>query len=116
VIGRLGYAGPAASNTLNRDASVALLATGLSDNRQYDSFGIGFYYNGISGKFRNSIRQLTNTTVKSENGIEIFYNFAITPAISVNASYQHIWNPLSASVTVNQNHADLFLARLNMAW
>src|SRR5262245_38380870 len=116
VFGRLGYAGPAASNTVNRDASVALLATGLSDNRQYDSFGIGFYYNGISGKFRNSIRQLTNTTVKSENGIEIFYNFAITPAISVNASYQHIWNPLTASVTVSQNHADLFLARLNMAW
>jgi len=116
VFGRLGYAGPAASNTVNRDASVALLATGLLDNRQYDSFGIGFYYNGISGKFRNSIRQLTNTTVKSENGIEIFYNFAITPAINVNAGYQHIWNPLNASVTLNQNHTDLFLARLNVAW
>jgi len=116
VFGRLGYAGPAAANTVNRDASVALLARGLLDTRQYDSFGIGFYYNGISGKFKNSIRQLTGTTVKNENGIETFYDFAITPAINVTASYQHIWNPLTASVTTKQNHTDLFLARLNVVW
>jgi porin len=117
LFGRLGYAGPAASNTVNRDASVALLATGLLDSRQYDSFGVGFYYNGISGKFKNTIRQLTEgTTVKNENGLEVFYNFAVTPAINVNAGYQHIWNPLTASVTVKQDHADLFLVRLNLAW
>jgi porin len=117
VFGRLGYAAPAALNTVNRNASVALLARGLLGNRQYDSFGMGFYYNGISRDFRNSIAQLTgDTTVKSENGIEIFYDFAITPAINVNASYQHIWNPLVADVTVNQDHADLFLARLNVVW
>lgn len=117
VFGRLGYAGPQASNTVNRDASVALLARGLVSSRQYDSFGIGFYYNGVSEKFKNSIRQLTDgTTVKNENGIEIFYDFAITPAINVNAGYQHIWNPLTASVTLNQDHADLFLIRLNVVW
>jgi porin len=116
VFGRLGYAGPQASNTVNQDASVALLARGLLSSRQYDSFGIGFYYNGVSEKFKNSIRQLTGTTVKNENGIEIFYDFAITPAINVNAGYQHIWNPLTASVTVNQDHADLFLVRLNVVW
>jgi porin len=116
VFGRLGYAGPQASNTVNHDASVALLARGLLSSRQYDSFGIGFYYNGVSEKFKNSIRQLTGTTVKNENGIEIFYDFAITPAINVNAGYQHIWNPLTASVTVNQDHADLFLVRLNVVW
>jgi porin len=116
VFGRLGYAGPQASNTVNQDASVALLARGLLSSRQYDSFGLGFYYNGVSEKFKNSIRQLTGTTVKNENGIEIFYDFAITPAINVNAGYQHIWNPLTASVTVNQDHADLFLVRLNVVW
>jgi hypothetical protein len=34
----------------------------------------------------------------------------------VNAGYQHIWNPLTASVTLNQDHADLFLVRLNVVW
>jgi len=48
--------------------------------------------------------------------MEIFYDFAITPAINVNASYQHTWNPLVASVTVNRDHADLFLVRLNVVW
>jgi porin len=96
---------------------VALLARGLLSSRQYDSFGIGFYYNGFSEDFKNSIRLLTDgTTVKNEKGMEIFYNFAITPAISVNPGYQHIWNPVTASVAVNQNHADLFLVRLNVVW
>jgi len=117
VFGRLGFAAPEASNTVNRDASVALLARGLLDSRQYDSFGLGVYYNGISKNLKNSIRQLTEgTTVRNENGIEIFYDFAITPAINVNASYQRIWNPLVASVTVKQNHADVILGRINVVW
>ena len=117
VFGRLGYAAPEALNTVNRDASVAFLARGLWDGRQYDSFGIGYYYNGISSGLKNSIHQLTDgTTVRDENGIEIFYDFAITPAINVNASYQHIWDPLAANVTVNQNHADLFMVRLNLVF
>jgi porin len=117
VFGRFGYAGPAALNTVDRAASVALLARGLLDSRPYDSFGTGFYYNGISKDFRNSIAQLTDgMRVKNENGIEVFYDFAITPAININAGYQHIWNPLVASVIVNQNHADLVLARLNVVW
>ena len=117
VFGRLGYGGPEALNTVNRHASVALLARGLLGSRQYDSFGMGFYYNGISRNLRNSIGQLTDgTTVKNENGVEIFYDFAITPAINVNAGYQHIGNPLVASVAVKQDHADLFLVRLNLVW
>ena len=102
---------------VNRHASVALIARGLLGSRQYDSFGMGFYYNGISRNLRNSIGQLTDgTTVKNENGIEIFYDLAITPAINVTTGYQHIWNPLVASVAVKQDHADLFLARLNLVW
>lgn len=117
VFGRLGYAAPEVSNTINRHASVALLARGLLDSRQYDSFGIGYYHNGISRGLKNSIRRLTDgTTVRNENGMEIFYDFAVTPAINVNAGYQHIWNPFVAGVTVNQDHADLFLARLNVVW
>ena len=115
AFGRLGYA-PDATSTLTREASVALFARGLSDRRQYDSFGMGFYYNAVSGKFKNDIEHLTGTTVKNEKGIEIFYDFAITPAIRVNPGYQHIWNPLIAGVAVKQNHADLFLARLNVAF
>jgi hypothetical protein len=117
VFGRVGYGGPEDVNMVDTDASVALLAEGLWKRRQYDSFGLGFYYNGVSRQFKNTIQQLTGgTTVRNETGTEIFYNFAVTPAINVNAGYQHIWNPLVATITANQNHADLFLIRLNLVF
>ena len=116
VFNRLGYT-PDTTGTLTRDASVALFARGLLDSRQYDSIGVGFYFNGVSPHFKNDIEQLTaGTRPKNEKGIEIFYDFAITPAIRLNPSYQHVWNPLIAGVASRQNHADLFLARLNLAF
>src|SRR5262249_38709673 len=81
IFGRLGYA-PPASNRISRDASVALFAHGVSDRRQYDSFGAGFYYDGISGDLKTAIAQLTAGTAaaKNEKGTEVFYAFAVTPA------------------------------------
>jgi porin len=116
VFGRVGYA-PRSTNTLTGDASAALFARGLWDNRQDDSFGAGFYYNAISGLFKNAIEQLTaGTRLKNEKGIEVFYDFAITPAIRVEPGYQHVWDPLIAAVAVKENHADLFQLRFNVAW
>jgi len=117
VFGRVGYA-PEKTNPITRDASIALLAHGLSDGRQHDSFGVGFYYNGISKPLKDDIAQLSGGTsrVKDEQGVEVFYDFAITPAIKLVPSYQHIWNPLSASVARNQRRADVFLARVNLTW
>jgi hypothetical protein len=115
VFGRVGYA-PKSTNTLTRDWSAALFARGLWDSREYDSFGVGFYHNVISGLFKNAIDQLTGITLENEKGIEVFYDFAITPAIRVEPGYQHVWNPLVAAVAVKENHADLFQLRFNVAW
>jgi len=117
VFGRVGYA-PEDTNPITRDASIALLAHGLSDRRPNDSFGVGFYHNGISRPLKDSIAHLTGGTsrVKNEQGVEVFYDFAITPAIKLIPSYQHIWNPLSATVARNQRGADVFLARANVTW
>ena len=91
---------------------------GLFDIRQYDSFGVGYYYNAISNDLKNHVAQLTagTSTVKDEQGIEIFYDFAITPAVRLIPSYQHIWQPLTAQVATKQNEADVFLARLTVVW
>ena len=79
---------------------------------------MGFYYNAISSDLKNDIAQLTagTATVKDEKGIEVFYDFAITPAIRLIPSYQHVWDPLTAEVSRKQSGADVFLARLNLAW
>src|SRR6266849_559372 len=117
VFGRAGYA-PDETNTITRDASFALFAHGLSETRQEDSFGAGFFYNAISRPLKQSIAKLTPgaATVKDERGTEVFYDFAITPAIRLIPSYQHIWNPLTAQVDRNQHRADVFLARLSTTW
>jgi hypothetical protein len=115
VFGRVGYA-PRDTSTLTRDASVALFARGLLSSRQYDSYGVGFYYNGISGKLKQDIELLTGgPPIKNEKGIEVFYDFAITPAIRVNPGYQHVWNPLITQAVTNHRWANVFLLRFNLA-
>jgi hypothetical protein len=117
VFGRVGYA-PPATNRITRDASVALFARGLLDGRPRDSFGVGFYYNGISQPLKDDIAQFTGgaANVKNEEGVEIFYDFAITPAIKVIPGYQHIFNPLAAVVAENQRGADVFLIRFSVTF
>ncbi len=117
VFGRAGYA-PEKTNPITRDASIALFARGLFDCRQEDSFGTGFYYNGISKPLKDDIAQLTGgrAAVKNEKGTEIFYDFAITPAIRVIPSYQHIWDPFTAEVARNHRGADVLSVRLTTTW
>ena len=117
VLGRLGYA-PEETNPVTRDSSIALFAHGLFDSRKDDSFGAGFYYNGISDPLKRDIEQLSGSksVVRNEKGSEIFYDFAITPALRLIPSYQHIWNPLAAEAMRNQRGADVFLARFAVTW
>jgi porin len=117
LFGRVGYA-PPETNPITVDGSIALVAHGLFDIRPYDSFGVGYYFNAISNDLKNDVAQLTagTSTVKDEQGIEIFYDFAITPAVRLIPSYQHIWQPLTAQVATKQNEADVFLARLTVVW
>lgn len=117
VYGRLGYA-PRESNILTRVASGAVYAHGLANSRPNDSYGIGYYYNNVSNPLKKDISQLSAGTlnVKDEQGIEAFYGFALTPAVRLLPSYQHIWNPVVAAVSSRQDHSDVFLLRLTMAF
>lgn len=117
VNGRLGYA-PAESNIINRQANGVLFMRGLMDSRPNDTCGVGYYYNNISNPLKRDISLLSAGTanVKDEQGTEVFYDFALTPAIRIIPSYQHIWNPVVAKVSEHQDHADVFLLRLTLAW
>jgi carbohydrate-selective porin OprB len=117
IFARAGYA-PQDTNTVTVDASVTLFAYGLFDARPNDSFGVGYYWNQFSAGLKNDITTLTlgTTNLMNESGIEVFYDFAITPAIRFIPSYQHIWSPLTAQVVLHQNNADVFLARVNLAF
>jgi porin len=117
VLARFGYSPPDAS-TVTVHGSVALFAHGLCEARKYDSFGVGYYYNAISNDLKNSVKRLTFNTASAndEKGLEVFYDFAITPAIRFIPSYQHIWDPIAAKVSKHENGADVFLSRLTVAF
>ena len=112
VFGRVGFA-PDKTNPVTRDGSIALFANGLLNTRKYDRFGFGAFENQISDRFKQDIRQLTagTSSAKNEQGVEAFYDFALTPAFRIIPGYQHLWNPLTARVTAKQDHADIFLLR-----
>lgn len=117
VFARGGYA-PEGTNPITRDASVALFAYGLLDGRDHDSFGVGFYYDKISDKLKTSLASLSRgqSAVHDESGMEVFYNLAITPAVRLIPSYQHIWHPLAAEVAEGRESADILQLRLTTAW
>ncbi len=117
LFGRFGFA-PEDTNTITRYASAGVFAHGLFDTRPYDSFGVGVYYNAISSDLKDSIKTLTGgaADVINEKGMEIFYDFAITPAMRLISSYQHIWNPFAAQVADQQKSTDVFTARLTVSW
>ena len=115
VFAKFGFA-PEQTNTITRDAAAAVFAHGLFDQRPYDSFGVGYFYNGFGGDFKNAVWSYTHVNVGDEQGVEAFYDFALTPAIRVIPSYQHLWNPVVAQVAANNRSADVFLTRLTIAW
>ena len=111
VFGRVGWA-PQETNTITGDGSVALFARGLAESRAYDSVGVGWYMNGISPDLQNQVRKYTRgaINVQNEQGLEVFYDYALTPAFRIIPSYQHIWNPLAA-VAAGNDHTDLWMMR-----
>ncbi len=117
VFARAGYA-PEETNPITSDVSVALFAHGMLDSRENDSFGIGFYYDRISDKLKNSLAALSGgeAVANDESGMELFYNLAITPAVRLIPSYQHIWHPLAAEVAEGRAGADIVQVRLTTAW
>jgi hypothetical protein len=64
---------------------------------------------------RIKILRPTRSPFKTKGG-ELFYNFAVTPAIRLSPSYQQIWDPVLAQVDTRQKSADVFLARLTIDW
>ncbi len=91
---------------------------GLLDVRPDDYIGVGTYYNELSGDLKDGLYRFSNgdISVGDEYGLEIFYDIAITPAGSLNISYQHVWNPFQAALADGEDSADILMVRNNTTW
>ena len=85
VYGRVGVTG-GDPNPIQSSLAVGISGEGMWRSRPWDGFGIGVYrYNWTSGLSTTLL-----TPLRSENGLEVFYNLALTPWLSVTPNLQLI--------------------------
>lgn len=69
-------------------ALVGIGGTGLIPGRSRDNWGIGYYYDTPSGDLKDALSPLL--TIRDEQGLELFYNFAVAPWLTVGVDLQVI--------------------------
>ncbi len=71
---------------------------GLIPGRSRDSWGIGYYVDGLAQDLKDALAP--EITLRDEHGLELFYNFALTPWAEVGADLQIIRPGLGSSTAV----------------
>jgi len=79
----------------------------LRDHR--DNWGIGWYYVGVSNEFGSLPRTLLNP--QDGTGVELFYNFQVTPWLNVTPDVQFV-RPGNLAIA---NDAVIYGLRVSMA-
>jgi porin len=77
--------------------NVAVQGQGLVPRRPSDTMGVGYFYDELSTDFKNLVNTLPAVDIENVQGVELYYNAAITP-----------WFHLTGDLQVidNQNVAD----------
>ena len=85
VYGRLGVTG-GDPNPIQSSLAMGISGEGMWRSRPWDGFGIGIYrYNWTEG-----LSTALLTPLQSETGVEMYYNFALTPWLSFSPNVQII--------------------------
>lgn len=92
VFGRIGVS-DGEVNLIEQFYSAGIGGTGIIPGRENDRFGVGWFYAGLSDSFAG--RVLDN----NEQGVEIFYDIAVTPWFRLAADAQFIKPALKTADT-----------------
>jgi porin len=79
-------------------AQLGIGGVGLVPGRSNDSWGLGIYYDALSGALKDALG--TVTTLRDEKGFEAFYNASLSPWLTVGADIQVIAPALDHETTV----------------
>ena len=85
-------------NRLHWSGHVGVSGTGLIPGRSRDNWGVGYFYAAPSHDLKDSFTRLLR--IRDEQGLEIFYNFAVTPWLSLGADLQIIKPSLADDTAV----------------
>ena len=78
-------------NPIRWNATIGLGAGGLIPGRERDTLGLGYFHMGISGDFKELLAgppAPTGLAQRDEQGIELYYNAALTPWCHLTADLQ----------------------------
>jgi porin len=84
LFGRFGWARQDV-NPVVHFYSIGLGGKGLLPDRQHDTYGVGYYYAGLSNRLPSILRR--------EQGVEAYYNIRITPWLHISPDLQIIMDP-----------------------
>ncbi|CAM2982616.1 carbohydrate porin [Vibrio tubiashii] len=60
-------------------------------DRHQDQWGIGYFKNNVSDELQSSLQiEQLPSSLEDENGVEIYYSYALTPAVNITADVQYI--------------------------
>jgi porin len=79
-------------------ALVGVGGTGLIPCRSRDNWGVGYYYAAPSTDLKDSLAPVL--TLRNEQGLEIFYNFSVTPWLTFGVDLQLIQPSLANETAV----------------
>ena len=85
-------------NPLHYSGFVGVGGTGLIPGRRRDNWGVGYYYDGLSNDLRHSLESVQR--IRDEQGWEFFYNFAVTPWLTLGGDLQIITPSLARDTAV----------------
>ena len=67
---------------------MGISGTSPLSGRTLDTFGVGYYFLGVSDVLKQDVRQ--SAPLRNDQGVELFYNAAITPWIHISPDLQVI--------------------------
>jgi porin len=78
------------ANPIKYSYSLGLVGKGIVPGRSHDEFGVGWSRTEFSDAFVPFMRRTFDLGLDKEDALELYYNFAVTPWLSVTPSYQYI--------------------------
>ncbi|GAL28423.1 hypothetical protein JCM19239_4863 [Vibrio variabilis] len=78
-------------NLLQRTFTAGLGGKSFIENRFNDQWGIGYFSNNLSDDLQYSLHHSPlDKSLSDEKGMEVYYSYALTPAINLTADIQYI--------------------------
>jgi porin len=95
------------ANPIKYSYSLGLVGKGVVPGRPQDDFGIGWARTEFSDNFVPFLRSTFGLGLNREDAVELYYNAAVTPWLSISPSFQVISPALNKTLDSSGNFKDL---------